>query len=84
MSPPGLIFGLAIYGLIWFVVLFAILPLRVTTQEEQGEVVPGSAPSAPTNPHLGWKLLVTSLVSGAVYGCVWLAWFVWSARAAAV
>lgn len=77
MSPPGLLLGLALYGLIWFVVLFAVLPLRVTTQQEEGEVVRGSAPSAPSHPHLLWKFGVTSLVAALVYALVYLVWRLW-------
>lgn len=77
MSPPGFLLGLAFYGLIWFVVLFAILPLRVVTQEESGEVVPGSAPSAPRHPHLLWKVLVTSLVAGLIYALIYWVWSLW-------
>ena len=43
----SLSFALAIYAIIWWIVLFAILPIGVRTQEEEGDVSPGSAESAP-------------------------------------
>jgi predicted secreted protein len=62
--------GLAIFFLIWWVVLFAVLPWGVRSQHEQGNVIPGTDPGAPAIPHLRRKLLWTTLVSLAVFaGC---------------
>ena len=44
-------FGIAVYFMIWWIVLFAVLPFgRPQTQDEAGDIVPGSEPSAPTRP----------------------------------
>ena len=43
-------FGLAIYFILWWLVLFAILPLGVQSQLESGEVVPGTEAGAPIAP----------------------------------
>jgi predicted secreted protein len=60
--------GIAIYFIIWWVVLFAVLPWGVRGQHESGEVVPGSEPGAPAV-HLVWKkLLWTTLVASIVFG----------------
>ena len=58
--------AVAIYFLIWWTVLFAVLPWGVRSQEESGEVVPGSDPGAPKLPRLLLKLLWTTLISLAV------------------
>ena len=71
-APPGFVFGLAIYGLIWFITLFAILPLGVQTQAESGSVVKGSAESAPVAHRMGFKLALTTAVAGLVYGALYL------------
>ena len=39
--------AIAIYFIIWWVVLFAVLPFGVRSQEESGEVAPGTDPGAP-------------------------------------
>jgi GTP-binding protein Era len=44
--------GCAIFFLIWWVVLFAVLPWGVRSQHEGGEVVPGTDPGAPAIPKL--------------------------------
>ncbi|MBA5776513.1 DUF1467 family protein [Stappia sp. F7233] len=59
--------ALAIYFIIWWVVLFAVLPIGVRTQEEHGEVVPGSVPSAPAHPRLLQKAIITTIVAGVVF-----------------
>ena len=66
-------FAIAIYVVIWWTVLFAILPFGVRTQAEDGEVVPGTPESAPTRPRLLHVLLLTTLVSGLVFGGLWVA-----------
>jgi predicted secreted protein len=60
--------AIAIYFIVWWVVLFAVLPWGVRSQDESGEVVPGSDPGAPAV-HTVWiKLLWTTLVATVVFG----------------
>jgi predicted secreted protein len=62
--------ALAIFFLIWWVVLFAVLPWGVRSQQEGGEVAPGTDPSAPTIPNLKRKLVWTTLVAAVIFaGC---------------
>jgi predicted secreted protein len=71
MSPTVRItFALAIYLVIWWTVLFAILPLGVRTQGEDGSVVPGTPESAPTRPRLVRVVVLTTLVSAVVFALV--------------
>ncbi|MEM7191569.1 MAG: DUF1467 family protein [Pseudomonadota bacterium] len=68
----SLIFGIAIYLVIWWVVLFAILPFGVRTTEEAGETPnPGFAESAPHTPKLLLKILATTVVSAIVFAGVY-------------
>jgi predicted secreted protein len=65
-------FGIAIYIVIWWLVLFAILPFGVQPQGESEEgAVPGSAESAPAKPHFIPKLIATTLVSGIIFAGVY-------------
>ena len=62
--------GLAIFFLIWWVTLFAVLPWGVHSQREGGEVSPGTDPGAPALPRLGRKLVWTTLVALVIFaGC---------------
>ncbi|MEO1016139.1 MAG: DUF1467 family protein [Pseudomonadota bacterium] len=64
--------GIAIYFIIWWTVLFAVLPWGVRTQAEDDDIVPGSAPSAPSQPMLVRKLVATSVVSLVVFALVYV------------
>jgi predicted secreted protein len=62
--------AVAVFFLIWWVVLFAVLPWGVRSQQEGGEVAPGTDPGAPAIPRLGRKLLWTTIVSVVIFaGC---------------
>jgi predicted secreted protein len=66
-------FAIAIYVVIWWTVLFAILPIGVRTQGEDGTIVPGTPESAPTRPRLIRVVLLTTIVSGVVFAGLWAA-----------
>jgi predicted secreted protein len=62
---------LAIYFILWWLVLFAVLPWGVHSQAESGEVMPGTDPGAPAT-HLVWrKLLWTTVIASVVFGVVY-------------
>lgn len=60
-------FGAGIYIIIWFLVLFTVLPWGVRTADEPE---PGHATSAPIRPRLGLKVLVTTVVAGVIWFAV--------------
>ena len=57
--------AIAVYFLIWWIVLFAVLPWGVRAQGEEG--APGTDPGAPLVPHLRAKLIWTTVVATAVF-----------------
>ncbi|HEY6994397.1 MAG TPA: DUF1467 family protein [Xanthobacteraceae bacterium] len=59
--------AIAIYFIIWWVVLFAVLPWGVRSQHESGAVAPGSDPGAPAIPRLKRKLVWTTIVAAVVF-----------------
>ena len=64
----GWISGIFVYFLIWWVVLFAVLPWGVRVPDNPE---PGHAPSAPINPHMGLKVIATTVVSAVIWVVVW-------------
>jgi len=64
----GWLSGIFIYVLIWFIVLFTVLPWGVRIPDNPE---PGHAPSAPINPNIGLKLIATSIVAAVVWMIVW-------------
>lgn len=63
----GLATGIAVYILIWWTVLFAILPIGVRTQSDEEEVIPGTEAGAPVRARHLYKFVITSLVSVVVW-----------------
>lgn len=62
----GLATCIAIYFVIWWTVLFAILPLGIRTQADEDEVMPGTEPGAPVRPRHLLKFALTSIVSAVL------------------
>ena len=60
MTITSAIVLLSVY---WFVILFIILPINVTTQNDERNIIEGTAPSSPVNPNLKRKFSITTLVS---------------------
>ena len=67
MNP---IFIAAIYFVVWWLVLFTILPFGMHTQDEEGEVVLGTTRSAPVRPRLLRKAIATTIVTTIVVGAL--------------
>lgn len=61
-------FGL--YFVIWWTLLFAILPIRVRTQAEVGDITEGTEPGAPAAPALRERAIWTTIVAAVVFVAV--------------
>jgi predicted secreted protein len=60
-------FAIAIYVVIWWTVLFAILPIGVTSYAEAGiKVTDGGDPGAPVDPKLKRKVFTTTWISALI------------------
>ena len=60
MTITSAIVLLSVY---WFVVLFIVLPINITTQNDERNIIEGTAPSSPVNPNLKRKFYITTIVS---------------------
>ena len=66
--------SLAIYAIIWWVVLFTVLPLGQISHAEAGTPTPGGGdPAAPVNPRLKRKFITTTWVSALIFAPFWIA-----------
>ena len=61
----NLIGSIFIYIVVWWVVLFAVLPWGVRRNENPE---PGHDPGAPVNPQLGRKAIITTVISLLLWG----------------
>lgn len=65
----GLVSGLVVYLIIWWLVFFMVLPFGIVTPEEAGEeLTPGAPESAPVRPRIGLKAGLTTLIAAALWG----------------
>ncbi|MEM8631249.1 MAG: DUF1467 family protein [Pseudomonadota bacterium] len=55
--------ALVLFAVIWFMVLFVVLPLRLTTQGDAGEIVPGTHAGAPAGPVMWKKVRIVTIAS---------------------
>ena len=60
MTITSAIVLLSVY---WSIILFIILPINVTTQNDERNIIEGTAPSSPVNPNLKRKFSITTIVS---------------------
>jgi predicted secreted protein len=63
----------AIYFIIWWLVLFAVLPFGVRSQDEHDEIVPGTDPGAPVVHGLKVKMLWTTAVATVIFAAFYWA-----------
>jgi predicted secreted protein len=66
--------ALAIYFVIWWLVLFLTLPFGVRSQHEDGESVAGTDPGAPIMARMGRKLIWTTCISAVIFALAMLAY----------
>ena len=65
-----------VYLIVWWTVLFAILPFGSKTYAEAGiKVTDGGDPGAPVDPKLGQKAWRTTWVSAIIYALGYAVWY---------
>ena len=62
--------AIVLFAVIWFMVFFIVLPLRLTTQGEAGEIVPGTHASAPADAQIKRKAKITSIVALVLWAVI--------------
>jgi predicted secreted protein len=65
MNPVS---AFAIYFIIWWTSLFAVLSLGLKTQHEAGDVIPGTPGSAPTGRHMRRIVVINTLIATLLFG----------------
>ena len=75
----GITSALVLFAVIWFMVLFIVLPIRLKTQGDLGEIVPGTQAGAPERPQMKkrfkivtgiafvlWVIIAGTIMSGVI------------------
>ncbi len=66
----GPVSGLVLLAVIWTVVFFIVLPLRLETQGDKGEIVPGTHASSPADFSFKKKAKLTTLVAVPIWAVI--------------
>lgn len=66
----GVTSALVLFAVIWSMVFLIALPIRVKTQGDLGEIVPGTHAGAPEVHNIGKKARITTLISIALWAII--------------
>ncbi len=58
---------IAIYFVIWWTTLFAVLPLGVRSQVESGDIAPGTEPGAPATTNVAKIIAINTVVAAVMF-----------------
>jgi predicted secreted protein len=68
-------FGFAVYVVLWWLVLFMVLPWGVQSQAERGKTVRGSERGAPVKPLMLKKIVATSVIAAVLLAIGYGLWY---------
>lgn len=63
----GITSAIVLYAVIWFMTLLCVIPVRLETQGDAGEIVPGTHAGSPTNPQMKKRFLITTIISSVLW-----------------
>lgn len=66
----SIVSGLVLYAVIWFLVLFVLIPIRLETQGDRGEIEPGTHAGAPANFNLKKTVIRASWISAIIWAVI--------------
>lgn len=70
MNPVS---AFAVYFIIWWVTLFAVLSVGLKTQDDAGQVIPGTPASAPAGSHLLRVFFINTIVATVLFAIFYYA-----------
>ena len=62
--------ALVLYAVIWFMTFFIALPIRIKTQGDLGDVLPGTQAGSPEHHHLKKKAIITTIVATLLWAAI--------------
>lgn len=62
--------AIALYGIIWFLTMFLVLPFRQKSQAEAGDVVPGTPAGAPQDAQMWRKAKLVTIISTVAFAVI--------------
>jgi predicted secreted protein len=62
--------AIVLYAIIWFLTLLIVAPIRLVTQGDRGEIVPGTHASSPEVHHLKAKMWISTGVAFVIWAII--------------
>lgn len=59
-----------LFAVIWFMTLLVVLPIRIKTQGDLGDIVPGTHAGAPEEHHLKKKMWITTGITVVLWAII--------------
>jgi predicted secreted protein len=74
--------AIVLFSVTWFMVFFIVLPLRMVTQGDAGEIVPGTHASSPHDLKLRRKAWITTAWAAGIWMVLYgmIVWGPWGVR----
>ncbi len=63
----GIASGIVLYLVFWFMTFLVALPIRIQTQGEAGNIVPGTHDGSPQQHHLKKKAVITTIIAAVLW-----------------
>ncbi|MDQ2095663.1 DUF1467 family protein [Rhodalgimonas zhirmunskyi] len=62
--------GIVLYVVIWFMTFLTVIPFRLKTQGDVGEIVPGTQAGAPHEHGLQKKAVITTIIAAVLWAII--------------
>lgn len=64
--------AIVLFGVIWFLTYLVVIPIRLKTQGDLGQVVEGTQAGAPEIHNLGKKAWITTLITAVLWAIMYV------------
>ena len=66
----GITSAIVLFAVIWFMTFLCVIPVRLQTQGDLGEVIPGTHAGSPEVHNLRRKAWITTIISSVLWGII--------------
>ncbi|MDF1728969.1 MAG: DUF1467 family protein [Sulfitobacter sp.] len=64
----GITSGLVLYAVVWAMTFLIVLPIKIQTQGDLNDIVPGTHAGSPEHHHLRKKAIWTTIIAAVIWG----------------
>ena len=69
MSITG---SIVTYVILWWIILFLLLPFKIKSQLDDKKINPGTEPGAPSNPRILKKVFYTTIITSILFTIIFI------------